>query len=116
MAADLGVHPVLRSTGLAAAVTVPISAGLLIDTGGYFAALDAYREGDFRPLLTSMAEASLRAVANARQLIVDLDLEGAGGPRSARRVCRSSGQTRRRMTGECRAAGSRARAQREAVA
>lgn len=62
----------LRNKGLARQVTVPVSAGLLADTDGYFAALTAYREGDLAPIVERFAHASERAVANGRQLITQL--------------------------------------------
>ncbi len=42
------LHSMLRSKALTRSVTVPVSAGLLADTGAYFEALTAYREGDSR--------------------------------------------------------------------
>ncbi|MBU9762525.1 Fic family protein [Mycobacterium sp. TNTM28] len=62
----------LRNKGLTRQVTVPVSAGLLSDTDGYFAALTAYREGDLAPIIERFARASERAVANGRQLITQL--------------------------------------------
>lgn len=63
----------LRYRGVTRAVAVPVSAGLLADVDGYHAALTAYRAGDLEPIVASFAEASLRAVANARQLVSDID-------------------------------------------
>ena len=40
------VQAMLRNKGLTRQVTVPVSAGLLVDTDGYIAALTAYRDGD----------------------------------------------------------------------
>lgn len=66
------VHAMLRGRGLTRQVTVPVSAGLLTDTDAYFGALTAYRRGDPSPVVAMMADASLRAIANARQLVSDL--------------------------------------------
>lgn len=66
------VHAVLRGRGLTRQVTVPVSAGLLTDTGAYFHALDAYRTGDVEPILVSFAEAAFAAVLNGRRLVADL--------------------------------------------
>jgi Fic family protein len=62
----------LRNKGLTRQVTVPVSAGLLTDTGAYFAALTRYREGDAAPIVESFAEASVLAVANGRELVGEL--------------------------------------------
>lgn len=66
------VQSMLRNKGLTRQVTVPLSAGLLSDTDGYFAALTAYREGDLAPIVERFAHASERAVVNGRQLITQL--------------------------------------------
>lgn len=66
------VQSMLRNKGLARQVTVPVSAGLLSDTDGYFAALTAYREGDLAPIVERFAHASERAVVNGRKLITEL--------------------------------------------
>jgi len=63
----------LRYRGVTRAVAVPVSAGLLADVGGYHAALTAYRAGELEPIVSRLAEASLRAVTNARQLVADID-------------------------------------------
>ncbi len=63
------VHALLRNKGLTRRVTVPISAGLLTDTGSYFAALTAYRRGDPAPIITQVAGASRRAVLHGQWLI-----------------------------------------------
>jgi len=54
-------------------IAVPVSAGLLADVDGYHAALTAYRRGDVTPIVRAFANASLRAVGNARMLIADID-------------------------------------------
>ena len=66
------LHAMLRGHRLTRSVTVPISAGLLTDTGGYFAALTAYREGDPSAIVEKLAEASFAAAANGRRLVADL--------------------------------------------
>lgn len=68
----------LRYRGVTRAVAVPVSAGLLTDIDGYYAALTAYRAGDLEPIVARFAEASLRAIANARQLVADIDEIAAG--------------------------------------
>ncbi len=66
------IHAMLRGHGLTKNVTVPVSAGLLTDTNGYFDALTAYREGDPAPIVEKLANASFAAAANGRQLVLDL--------------------------------------------
>lgn len=66
------VHALLRRHGLTTAVTVPVSAGLLTDVEGYFAALTAYREGDLDPIVGALSAGALDAIVNARQLVAEL--------------------------------------------
>ncbi len=66
------IHAMLRGHGLTRNVTVPVSAGLLTDTNGYFDALTVYREGDPAPIVEKLANASFAAAANGRQLVLDL--------------------------------------------
>ena len=66
------IHAMLRGHGLTRNVTVPVSAGLLIDTNGYFEALTAYREGNPAAIVEKLANASFAAAANGRQLVLDL--------------------------------------------
>jgi Fic family protein len=66
------MHAMLRGKGLTRNVTVPISAGLLVDVDTYFDALSAYRDGDPEPIVRQVAEASYAAVTNGRQLVADL--------------------------------------------
>jgi Uncharacterized conserved protein len=66
------VHAMLRAHGLTRNVTVPVSAGLLADTSGYFAALTAYREGELAAIVEKLAKASFAAAANGRQLVIEL--------------------------------------------
>lgn len=63
----------LRATGVTRNVAVPVSAGLLADVGGYHKALTAYQEGDVSPIVGAFANAALRAVANARELVAEID-------------------------------------------
>lgn len=66
------IHALLRRHELTRAVTVPVSAGLLIDVEGYFAALTAYRKGDPTPIVAALATGALDAIVNARHLVADL--------------------------------------------
>lgn len=68
----------LRHRAVTRAVAVPVSAGLLADVEGYHAALTAYRAGDPEPIVGRFAEASLRAVVNARELVADIDSIASG--------------------------------------
>jgi hypothetical protein len=54
-------------------VAVPVSAGLLADIGAYHRALTAYRDGDPQPIVLAFADASFRAVRNARQLVHEIE-------------------------------------------
>lgn len=63
----------LRHRGVTRNVAVPVSAGLLADVEGYHAALTMYRAGDVDPIVLMFAQASLRAVRNARTLVTDID-------------------------------------------
>lgn len=66
------VQAMLRNKGLTHQVTVPVSAGLLADTDSYFAALTAYRDGDAAPIVERFSNASVLAIANGRQLVVEI--------------------------------------------
>lgn len=66
------IHAMLRGNGLTRNVTVPVSAGLLTDTHGYFDTLTAYRDGDPTRIVGMLADASLAAIVNGRQLVVEL--------------------------------------------
>lgn len=66
------VHRYLRTAGLTAHVTVPVSAGLLADTAGYVEALTAYRCGDPQPIVLQFARASQDAAAVGSELVRDL--------------------------------------------
>lgn len=66
------VQAMLRHGQLTRNVTVPVSAGLLSDTGAYFDALTTYRLGDPIPIVTQFADAAFKAVANGRELVDEL--------------------------------------------
>lgn len=66
------MHALLHAKGVTRHVSVPISAGLLTDTPGYFRALTAYRDGDTDPIVECVARAALVGVANGRALVGDL--------------------------------------------
>jgi len=66
------VHAMLKHGGATTRATIPVSAGLLADTGTYFDALTAYRDGDLNPIVTRFAEASFAAIGNGRRLAQDL--------------------------------------------
>lgn len=72
------VHAMLRAKGLTRSVTVPISAGLLADTGSYFEALAAYRHGHPEVIVERVADATFAAIANGRHLVTDLEAVRAG--------------------------------------
>jgi len=63
------VHAMLTGKGLTRDVTVPISAGLLVNTEAYFAALTAYRSGDPDEIVRQFAEASFLGIRNGTQLL-----------------------------------------------
>ncbi|WP_110588472.1 Fic family protein [Microbacterium suaedae] len=63
----------LRGRRITRSVAVPVSAGLLADVEGYHSALTAYRQGDPTPIVREFANAALRAVANARMLVDEID-------------------------------------------
>ena len=66
------VHAMLKAGGATTRATVPVSAGLLTDTGSYFEALTAYRNGDPSPIVARFADASFAAIGNGRRLARDL--------------------------------------------
>jgi Fic family protein len=66
------VHAMLKQGGATTRTTVPVSAGLLVDTDSYFAALTAYHEGDPSPIVARFAHAALTAIGNGRHLARDL--------------------------------------------
>jgi Fic family protein len=66
------IHAMLRGHGLTRNVTVPVSAGLLTNTIGYFDSLTSYREGNPAAIVEELAEASFAATANGRELVTEL--------------------------------------------
>lgn len=66
------VQAMLCVKGLTRSATVPVSAGLLTDVGGYHRALTSYRAGDIRPIVELTADAPLRAIGNAREFVKDI--------------------------------------------
>ena len=72
---------------------MPVSAGLLIDTRSYFDSLTAYREGNPASIVEKLAKAAFAAIANGRQLVVDLRTiqEGWTDTITARRGARRRG-------------------------
>jgi len=66
------LHAHLRHSGVTTHVTVPISAGLLVERDRYFAALTAYRQGDPEPIVACVARAALAAVESATVLLDEL--------------------------------------------
>lgn len=67
------VQSLLRRYGVTRNVAVPVSAGLLANTPAYISALNEYRQGNPAPIVRSFADASVRAVANSRKLVSDID-------------------------------------------
>lgn len=67
------VHAMLRQSGVTRRLTVPVSAGLLTDTSGYFQALTDYREGYTETIVHQFINASFRAIGNGRVLVDDLE-------------------------------------------
>lgn len=67
------VHAMLHRLGITRNLTVPVSAGLLQDTAGYFEALTAYRDGAPEPIIDAFSGASTTAVVSGRQLVRDLE-------------------------------------------
>ncbi len=66
------VHAHLRGKGLTRNVTVPVSAGLLVNVESYFDALTTYRSGDPTPIVERFADAAFASVDNGRRLADDL--------------------------------------------
>ncbi|MHA7270767.1 Fic family protein [Arthrobacter sp. HLT1-20] len=65
---------ILRHRGVTRNVAIPVSAGLLADIEGYHSALTEYRAGDVTPIIRAFANAALRAVANTRQLVEEIEV------------------------------------------
>lgn len=66
------LQALLRNKSLTRNVTVPVSAGLLVDLDGYTAALQAYHRGELAPIVDQLASAAFAAVGNGRALVDDL--------------------------------------------
>lgn len=66
------VHALLKRGRATTRLTVPVSAGLLVDTESYFDALTAYRRGDAAPIVQRFCQAAFTAVSNGRRLDSDL--------------------------------------------
>ncbi len=66
------VHALLKRGRATTRLTVPVSAGLLVDTESYFDALTAYRQGDAAPIVQRFSQAAFTAVSNGRRLDSDL--------------------------------------------
>lgn len=66
------VHALLKRGRATTRITVPVSAGLLVDTESYFDALTAYRQGDAAPIVQRFSQAAFTAVSNGRKLDRDL--------------------------------------------
>ena len=66
------VHVVLRERSLTTSSALPLSAGLLTDTAGYFAALDAYRGGDVDRIVELFARAAIDVAERGSWLAAEL--------------------------------------------
>ena len=66
------VHAMLRRAGVTRRMTVPTSAGLLVDVRSYFDALGRYREGNLGAITRQFSWAANSAVANGRQMVDEL--------------------------------------------
>jgi len=62
----------LRHRGVTRHVAMPVSAGLLADIDGYHQALKSYRLGQPDDIVQAFSAASLRAIANTRQLVDEI--------------------------------------------
>ena len=67
------IQRMLHTSGLTRQSLVPLSAGLLGSTKSYFAALDAYRQGDVEPVFRVFVDATFAAISNATTLANELD-------------------------------------------
>lgn len=67
------VQAMLRSREVARLTTVPVSAGLLVDTARYFDALTAYREGRLEPIVNEFSHAFRFAAIEGQALVDDLE-------------------------------------------
>lgn len=62
----------LRNKKLTIHTTVPISAGILINTRDYFGALTTFRQGDAAPIIQIFCDATRYACGSGKKLITDL--------------------------------------------
>lgn len=60
------INTILRRRGTTRRIVVPLASAIVADRRGYFDALDAYRDGDVGPLLSSFAAGSAIAAAEAQ--------------------------------------------------
>lgn len=67
------VQVLLHRLGVTKSVMVPVSAGLLRNTGQYFTALEQYRLGNPSKIIQVFSEAALLAVQNGRALAAELE-------------------------------------------
>ncbi len=67
------IHALLRRRNVTQNVTVPISAGLLVDTGAYFASLNAYRSGNPNEIVSQTTDAAFASIDNSRAMLRELD-------------------------------------------
>lgn len=87
------LQAMLRHGELTRRVTVPISAGLLTDTGSYFAALTTYREGNIVPIVQRLCEASRTGALHGRWLVDALAETRQGWLETMRPRAGSTGRT-----------------------
>jgi Fic family protein len=66
------IHSMLKAKGLTRNVTVPVSSGLLGQPDVYHRALTAFRAGSPDGIIELTADAAFRAIANGRQLVIDI--------------------------------------------
>ena len=66
------IHAMVRRTGLVQHLTVPLSAGLLADTGRYLDALRRFQLGELDPVVRCVAEAARRGADQGRRLLEEL--------------------------------------------
>lgn len=78
------VHVMLRNAGATTRTTIPVSAGLLSDTGAYYDALTTYRNGDPNPIIEEFSRAAFAAVRNGQQLAAELKTLHDGWAKSLR--------------------------------
>jgi Fic family protein len=86
------VQSMLRATGITTEVTVPVSAGLLMDTRKYISALNEYRIGNIEPIIWCFVDATFAALYSGARLRSQIQalqegwiqkLEGLGPAHSA---------------------------------